>query len=177
MNCRRLPRSFSEAQTVLGKRESRKIANNTVLHTWGCAIAVKLHRTDVVTFYPDGRVVLHTGGWNTITTRSRFRACGFTVWSGERSGSANVLHHAGQDYYFGNTVEILNDGTVEGSVPPRPQPRRRPVRAGQFPRPVVSKCHDLAGADDALVPAEIAAEDESRWAEYNRKFNALLGAR
>lgn len=32
----------------------------------------------------------------------------------------------------------------------------------------------IEGADDTLVPAEIVAADESRWAEYNRKFNEIF---
>lgn len=33
--------------------------------------AVKFHATDVVTFYPDGRIRLATGGWLTKTTADR----------------------------------------------------------------------------------------------------------
>ena len=33
---------------------------------------------------------------------------------------------------------------------------------------------DIAGADDALVPREIESGDPARWAEYNRKFNAIF---
>ena len=36
------------------------------------------------------------------------------------------------------------------------------------------KCSDIAGADDALVPREIESSDPARWAEYNRKFNAIF---
>jgi hypothetical protein len=33
---------------------------------------------------------------------------------------------------------------------------------------------DIAGLDDALVPREIESSDPGRWADYNRKFNALF---
>ena len=36
------------------------------------------------------------------------------------------------------------------------------------------ECADIAGADDALVPREIESGNPDRWAEYNRKFNAVL---
>jgi hypothetical protein len=69
------PRSFDEAAAILtgGRdKDSRKIANNTTLERLGPdAIAVRLHRTDVVVFYADGSVVFRTGGWNTSTTRAR----------------------------------------------------------------------------------------------------------
>uniref|UniRef100_A0AB74UN48 Uncharacterized protein n=1 Tax=Caulobacter phage BL57 TaxID=3348355 RepID=A0AB74UN48_9VIRU len=32
---------------------------------------VRLHDTDVLTMTPDGRVMINTGGWNTLTTRDR----------------------------------------------------------------------------------------------------------
>jgi hypothetical protein len=59
----------------------RKLANNTYLernyeryrlHTeQDPYIAVRLHNTEIIRFYPDGRVRVNTGGWNTITTRDR----------------------------------------------------------------------------------------------------------
>jgi hypothetical protein len=33
-----------------------------------------------VTFYPDGTILLDTGGWDTVTTRARMRACGLDVY-------------------------------------------------------------------------------------------------
>lgn len=67
--------SYSDADQLLQGRnhQSRKIGNNTYLvryTDWG-NIAVRLHATDIVTYYPDGRIVLNTGGWKTVTTKSR----------------------------------------------------------------------------------------------------------
>jgi hypothetical protein len=52
--------------------EQKKIGNNT----WARlledeSVAVRLHGTDVVTFMPDGRVKLDSGGWRTVTTKAR----------------------------------------------------------------------------------------------------------
>jgi hypothetical protein len=53
-------------------KSERTIANNTKLVRRGPhAIAVRLHRTDVVTFHRDGTASFDTGGWNTSTTRAR----------------------------------------------------------------------------------------------------------
>lgn len=177
-----LPTSYHAALTRLGKRDERKVANNTWLVRRADGVAVRLWRTDVVTFREDGRIELYTGGWNTPTTRSRFNAClsGFSVWSGGRR-APNVLHrHGGEDYYFESDVEIQADGTV--NAPQHLQRllvrRRRRVPPGQremFPRPVVTECPDIPGADDQLVRAEGVGEE--RWAEVNRKFNALFARR
>jgi len=66
--------TFPQADTLLqGRcRERRKLENNTYLERRDSdAIAVRLHRTDVLTFYRDGGIGIDTGGWNTVTTRDR----------------------------------------------------------------------------------------------------------
>lgn len=60
----------------------RPVANNTrlvdtVVHTPTGrieAIGVRLHDTIVVAYLPDGRTVLNTGGWFTVTTQDRINA-------------------------------------------------------------------------------------------------------
>lgn len=52
--------------------QSRKVANNTYLQRRPNGdIAVKLHRTDVVTFHADGTATLNTDGWLTVTSKAR----------------------------------------------------------------------------------------------------------
>src|SRR5207249_5341140 len=71
-----LPTSYFAAQTRLGRRDERGIANNTrLVRRAADRLAVRLHRTDVVTFYADGRITLSTGGWETVTTRDRINRC------------------------------------------------------------------------------------------------------
>lgn len=43
----------------------------TMLHPLGGAYALRYHHTDVVTAYPDGKVVLNSGGYRTLTTKER----------------------------------------------------------------------------------------------------------
>lgn len=65
--------------------ESRFVARNTV--EWKDADGarhIRLHRTDILTFHPDGSIRINTGGWNTITTRDRINAflpSPFRVWT------------------------------------------------------------------------------------------------
>lgn len=71
------PTNWFGADTLLGKRDSRKIRHNTVLYRHANGdIAVRLHNTDVVTFHHpngerSGQVTFSTGGWHTATTKER----------------------------------------------------------------------------------------------------------
>lgn len=75
--------TFESVSAVLVGRckDRRKVANNTYLERRDDgAIALKLHATDVVTYYPD-RFVLDTGGWRTVTTKDRMKHAGVRVYS------------------------------------------------------------------------------------------------
>lgn len=73
-----IPKNYPQSYADCERMGARKLGNNTYLVNVGGAFwAVRLHHTNVVNFYPNGRVTLDTGGWNTPTTRLRFRACGF----------------------------------------------------------------------------------------------------
>jgi hypothetical protein len=71
-----------------------KLAHNTYLERFlrpgdlEAVYAVRLHRTRIVQFHPDGSIVLDTGGWQTPTTRARMRECGVRVGMG--AGVAGV---------------------------------------------------------------------------------------
>lgn len=95
-------------------KDSRKLCNNTYL----CrrdedAVAVRLHSTDVVTFFSDGRIEISTGGWNTITTKDRINACWKgRVWS--ESGHMFASYNGQECAFNGNRVTVLPDGTLVG---------------------------------------------------------------
>jgi hypothetical protein len=66
--------TYDEAINELGNKISKKVSNNTYLelrNSDGVCVAVRLHQTDVVTFYPNGTKQLATGGWFSVTTRDR----------------------------------------------------------------------------------------------------------
>lgn len=81
--------SYKQACEKLGRmkdsslRPSRKIDNHTYLKVReNDVIAVLLHSTDVLKFYPDGTVVYNSGGWLTVTTKDRMNKFGpLNVWS------------------------------------------------------------------------------------------------
>mgnify|MGYP001302721076 CR=1 FL=1 len=45
------------------RRPTKKVANNTYLIRHDDRLAVRFHLTEIVTAYPDGRVVVNSGGW------------------------------------------------------------------------------------------------------------------
>jgi hypothetical protein len=72
--------TYADALAYLKGRRSAPAGNNTTLlaHPYLSnsdgtprAIFVKLHGTNVVTYLSDGRIVLDTGGWRTVTTKDR----------------------------------------------------------------------------------------------------------
>ena len=78
--------TIEEARTFLSggrSKDSRPIANNTRVETRpDNVIAILYHSTDVVTYYPDGRVRLLDGGYQSYTTKDRFnRFSPMQVWS------------------------------------------------------------------------------------------------
>ena len=62
-------------ESARDKYAGKPLQNNTRLYERGSSerpyYAVRLHQTDVVEIHPDGHYVLHTGGWNTMTTWNR----------------------------------------------------------------------------------------------------------
>lgn len=70
------PKNFVEAVAVLGERYHLRLGNNTYLGLKNSDpedgyISVTLHQTEIVRFYADGRITLHTGGYRTTTTKER----------------------------------------------------------------------------------------------------------
>lgn len=70
------PKNFAEALEVLNGKHSIRLGNNTYLESYTDGtqtdrICVRLHSTNIVQFFPDGRVTLHTGGYHTTTTKER----------------------------------------------------------------------------------------------------------
>lgn len=66
-------KDYRELNEVLGDKKALRLGHNTRLHRLhdSDAIAVEYHETDIVTFYPDGVIILDNGGWRTSTTRYR----------------------------------------------------------------------------------------------------------
>ena len=88
-------RSYQDALDLFSARRKRgtlnrgvKLANNTYL-VWSDRepgtdpkwFAVRLHDTNIVTYHWDGRIVLDSGGWDTVTTKRRMNDYTPPRWS------------------------------------------------------------------------------------------------
>lgn len=67
--------NYNQALETLNNRTSRKIGNNTYLKKLDDCIAVLLHDTYIVKYYPKYNQYF-TGGWNTHTTKDRLNTYG-----------------------------------------------------------------------------------------------------
>jgi hypothetical protein len=97
--------TFTEADSILARRAIRKVAHNTHLHRVDAdTIAVRLHSTDVVTLHRDGRAVLSSDGWRTVTTKerlNRFAPCRVYQQRGEW-----FVQHGGDTVPFRDGLQI-----------------------------------------------------------------------
>jgi len=67
--------SYDKANEILGKRNSRRLANNTYLERTLSPdmICVRLHATQIIKYLnnSDQDIILDSGGWQTVTTKQR----------------------------------------------------------------------------------------------------------
>jgi hypothetical protein len=140
---------------VTGKKSDhrKKLANNTYAERRGFRvydaqpdngeseerprIAIRLHGTDILTFWPDGSFRVNNGGWSTMTTHQRINDYipdGWVVYgrieNGRTSGEAYSMlrkysesrWEGGEDVReitsFAGGVTVLADGKVEGGTNP-----------------------------------------------------------
>ena len=108
---------YSELSERVGKRKSRKVANNTYVEVLEDGIiGVRLHKTHVVTAYESGEFVLDTGGWLTITTRDRInRFSPVRMWSDR--GVQWVSLGARESVRYFDGIRFNNDGLVLNPQP------------------------------------------------------------
>lgn len=115
----RLPRTYAQAEQMLGKRERRTLINNTAIEAGGGGrINVLYHGNLIAAFDPDGSRMLTNCGYGTVSTRERLNAMapagvGFV----QRDYAQKVLVNQQDDpkdwrYLDGGTVWIDRDGRV-----------------------------------------------------------------
>ena len=104
--------NYQSAIEKLAGRDRRKVGHNTYLEKLdGGAVGVKLHQTYVVTFKPDGVVVLSSGGWRTVTTKDRINTYSpVCIWQKKR------VWYMPDGAAFFDGITIRPDGTHDGRV-------------------------------------------------------------
>lgn len=82
---------------------SKLVARNTVRIEYADGTkAIRFHHTDIITWLPNGNMVLSSGGWRTMTTKDRIsQFAGKDVWVRQNKG---VWYVNGQDFYDGMVV-------------------------------------------------------------------------
>lgn len=101
-----LPRHYSEAETLLGKRDQRTIANKTTLRrTVNDALVVEHHSTVIARFEMDGTKIFRTGGYSSVSTHRRlnvmapenlaFRRIDYAGVIAVREGDETTVHPSG----------------------------------------------------------------------------------
>lgn len=105
------PLDYQEALTRLGMRESRKLLYKNYLYRSGKELRIRYHDTDIITYRPDGSIVLDTGGWLTSTTKARFNQF---LPQYQISQDKSVWQINGQGYRDGMT--LYPDGSMSGTV-------------------------------------------------------------
>lgn len=84
-------------------KDNKKVDRNTYIEKRGDDYALRLHKTDIVTFKKNGDRVLSSGGWRTPTTKDRINSAGFRI-----SQIAGVWYLSGQLFQDGIIVTKRN---------------------------------------------------------------------
>lgn len=105
---------YGKAQAVLNGRNSRVIGNNTYLEKHGNGdITIRHWSTNIITFKPDGSIVINLNGYTTSTTKARIRTylnC-IKIWT--RKGEDIITDRSGCDYYYYDGIVINADGSID----------------------------------------------------------------
>lgn len=100
--------NYATATETLATRDRKKVTHNTYLERRAPdVIALRLHATDVVTFYADGRIVLDSGGWLTVTTKDRMNYA-----DGIRVSSQRGRWYVNGAPYFDGMVIVADPFTI-----------------------------------------------------------------
>ena len=113
-------KNYEAANALLSGRyhNGRKLENNTYLSRLDDkTIAVRLHATDVVTYHKDGRIVLDTGGWQTVTTKDRLNNYSpVRVFARDRRWYVAFVNEETGQAYWANAIPFEDGMDVQAEV-------------------------------------------------------------
>ncbi len=70
--------TYERCKELVGSKDSKKVAPNTTIEKYGDKVnyyTLRFHGTNIIYFYPDGRVQYFSGGYDSATTKERL--CSF----------------------------------------------------------------------------------------------------
>jgi len=99
---------YNDAEALFAKARDKNagkpIGNNTRLVQVGSDYAIRLHETNIVTLKPDGSIILNSGGYRTMTTKSRIN---------EHAPGIHITQDMGLWYvHVRNQMVFFEDGMV-----------------------------------------------------------------
>ncbi len=97
---------LASALAFLGNRAARKLANNTIAERSQDSVGIRLHGTIIVRFHRDA-VELNSGGYRTVTTKSRMNSLLNRYAVYQRRGDWFVMDRStGTDYPFDDGMSL-----------------------------------------------------------------------
>ena len=106
----RLPRTYAQAEQMLGNRERRTLINNTVIERGGRKrINVLYHGNLIAAFDPNGSRMLTNCGYGTVSTRERLNSMAPAHVSFVQRDHAQQVHVRQGD---GAPSRVIDGGTV-----------------------------------------------------------------
>jgi len=175
--------NYQEANEKLQGRcsQRRKLENNTYLircrYTLN-AIAVQLHNTEIIKFFPDGRIEVCNGGFPTSTTHDRlnsylprpYRVYGEPVETRRTGPGATVLSNGnGLECLVDNSASISADGFIKGGDVQEYRAQRREERNAE--NRVRNRARYWARKARGIFTDRSQCKAERRWdCESRRRF-------
>lgn len=120
--------NYGQAKAELARSRSgtRVLHRNlrTTLREENGAIIMRLVDTDIITWHPDGRIVLNTGGWHTVTTKRRMNyyiddAVIYqekNVWYLAPRTAPGKAYNWDHPIFFAEGITLHADGTITGAA-------------------------------------------------------------
>jgi hypothetical protein len=94
----------------------KRLENNTFEITYPSQVkAIRYHHTDVITFQPNGDIILNSDGWLTPTTKERMNNHLPAQWHINQINKVWYLANNSHSYTFQDGITIHNDGTVSNA--------------------------------------------------------------
>ena len=108
---------YQDLKTTLSTARNRKagkpIANNTRIFDRGDYLAIRLHNTDILCYFPNGDIRLDSGGWQTVTTKARMNEYAPCHIYSERG--IWFISYENNTYGYADGMTLHPDGSVSGA--------------------------------------------------------------
>jgi len=96
--------------------EVKRLDNNTFEVTYPNGNkAIRYHHTDIITYHPNGNIIINVNGWLTSTTKERLNNYLPSQWRINQINKIWYLANNSHSYAYKDGITIHVDGTVTGN--------------------------------------------------------------